>query len=158
MLILGMTRLTIDNKLTENGTTTFSGETGSSKTYVMFSIRSDELGHRTYDVTFRLYTNTPYISTEITTHIDANDLEIWAANLVTDHFTVEQIARKVLGLPLYKTEDITPALAPFPRPGGVASLQQLADEAVGGSKAQSLPLGVSSHPATEPARRPREGG
>lgn len=158
MLILGMTRLTIDNKLTENGTTTFSGDTGTSRTYVMFSIRNDEFGHRTYDVTFRLYTNTPYVSTEITTHIDATDLEIWAANLVTDHFTVEQIARKVLGLPLFKTEDITPALAPFPRPGGVASLQELADEAVAGQIEPSLPRGVTSHPGVAPTRRPQGEG
>jgi len=116
MLFNHVTRLTIDNKLTENGTTTFSGDTGGSRTYVIFSVRNDDpSGTRSYDITFRLYTNTPYISTEITTRIDARDIEIWAANIVSHNFTVEQIARKVLGLPLYKSEDITPALSPLPK-------------------------------------------
>ena len=116
MLLNYVTRLTIDNKLTENGTTTFSGDTGGSRTYVIFSIRNDDpSGHRSYDITFRLYTNTPYISTEITTRIEARDIEIWAANLVSSNFTAEQIARKILGLPLYRSEDITPALSPLPK-------------------------------------------
>lgn len=136
--------LTIDNKLTENGTTTFSGDTGESRTYVMITTSDDNGRH--YDVTFRLYTNEPYISTEITTRIDARDFEIWAANIVTENFTAEQIARKILGLPLFRTEDITPALGHFLRPSQADALRHLAD----GTEPKEAPEALIEEPS-EPA-------